>query len=66
MTKEEMVKDLKEQIKKYEDMMFEENVSDDYRIKAYGMATGLQTILAITTGEVVEVKTVREKGESHD
>ena len=63
MNKEEMVKDLKERIKKYEDMMFEENVSDDYRIKAYGMATGLQTVLLITTGEEVEVKTWRRKGD---
>ena len=66
MTKEETVKDLKERIKKYEDMIFEENVSDDYRIKAYGMATGLQTILFITTGEWVEVKIVRKKGEPHE
>ena len=66
MNKEETAKDLKERIKKYEDMMFEENVSDDFRIKAYGMATGLQTILFITAGELVEIKTVRKKGEPHD
>ena len=63
MNKEETIKDLKERIKKHEDMIFEENVSDDYRIKAYGMAVGLQTILIITTGEVVEVKTCRTKGD---
>jgi hypothetical protein len=63
MNKEETIKDLKERIKGYEDMIFEENVSDDYRIKAYGMAVGLQTILFITTGERVEVKTVRKRGD---
>ena len=63
MHKEETLKDLKERIKGYEDMIFEENVSDDYRIKAYGMAVGLQTILFITTGEWVEVKTVRKRGD---
>ena len=63
MTKEEMADHLRAQIELYHTIALDESHRDVYRIRCYGMARGFQMTLAMLTGEIVDIKPIKVKGE---
>ena len=63
MNKEEMADHLKAQIELYHTIALDESHRGVYRIRCYGMARGFQMSLAMLTGEIVDIKPIKVKGE---